>query len=779
MRSLRSIPLATLAIGLCAGQAVANTDSADGKEHLEEIFVYGSQPERYRATDSGSATAFNSEIKDIPRSIQVITEQTILDQQALDLEDTLRNVSGIQSISNFGNTTDSLIIRGFNVRTLFQDGFRLSNNITRIQTANIDRVEVLKGASALLYGQVQPGGLVNVVTKKPQEQARNFISTSFDEHGKRYLLGDFTGTLNSDDTLLYRIVASHEDSETFRETDSAAELKRSNFIPSLTWKISDKDSITAGFEYISAELPVDRGTVLVIDANGNRAIADIPNSRRLDEATDVSDTNQIIFRLDYQHEFNDQLKLESKVRFQDGEADTRDSAISAFGIPSTTLSASPLLPAVSNIILTGSAGADPGINLTGIPAGGQLLRTGFRVESEEKNTYASLRIAGAYSIHQFAVGFDYNARETTTNNSFNTITAAQSGLPLPVPPNTLFLNFSPQDIFNPSYGQVGGELTPNTNIFRDDIQLGIYAQDLMSLSEQWKVLIGVRLDRFERDQNQTQFLDNFPDPALALVARLPANTETKTNSDAKTELSPNLGLVYQPNESLSFYTSYSESFSPNFGIVNRMSGTVENVDPREGQQLEIGAKGSFLDGLVNFNAAFFELAFNNAINGFDATTGAPIINGEEQSSGFELDTTVQFFDGLNLIFNYAYIDAEITKSADNEGNAPLGVSEQSGNLWTTYELTNGNFKGLGFGGGLSYVGSRYIDAANSFKLDGYITADLTMWYFFNINNGNQIRLQAGINNAADEEFYQPAQGSPFDINVGRPRTAYISAAINF
>jgi len=760
-------------------QQVPDTD--DEKANIENITILGTKPERYQAVDASSATAFNAALKDIPRSIQVVTEQIILDQQALDIEDVMKNVSGVQTISNFGNTTDSFMIRGFNVRTIFQDGFRLSNNITRVQTTNIERVEILKGASALLYGQVQPGGLINIVTKKPQEETRNFISISFDEDGQQYLLTDFTGALSND--VLYRFVGSFEDTETFREAGSESEIERVNISPSITWFMSDKDTLTAGIEYIDAELPVDRGTVLTIDANGERSIADIPRSRRLGEDEDVSDTSQFIVRLDYEHRFSDDLKLQGQVRYQDGEADTRDSSITAFGINAFTLNAAPPLPVVSNILATALAGFDPGLNFGGVPIDpvtGQanMVRTGFRVESEEENLFTSLRLSGESGMHQFAVGVDYNSRESDFENGFNTITLAESGLPLPIPPNTLFLNFSAIDINNPVYGNVSTNITPSLRLNRDDSQLGIYAQDLISITDEWKALVGVRFDRFDREETQTQLLMNFPDPSLALVARLPTNIETVNDPGSDNEVSPNVGVVYQPSEDVSFYASYSESFTPNY-VSNSQTGALISVDPREGEQVEFGVKGSLFDGALNVSAAYFQLELSNAVNGFNAETGDPIINGKEESDGFELDATVQFADGLNMIFNFAHIDAEITESLSNQGNTPLGVPDNSGNLWLTYEFTGGDWQGLGFGGGLSYTGSRFIDAANSFELDSYTVADITAWYYFDLGQGDQIRAQLGVKNLTDKEYYQAAQGTAFDINVGQPRTVYASLAYEF
>lgn len=775
MSTGRVLSLTTLIMGM-NGIAFAdeNPDSQSYQQDIEEVIAYGTKPDRYRATDSSSATGFSAEIQDIPRSIQVITEQTILDQQALNLGDTLKNVSGIQTISNFGNTTDSFIVRGFNVRTIFQDGFRLSNNITRVQTSNIERVEVLKGASALLYGQVQPGGLVNVVTKKPKEETRNFISTTLDENGQQYLLGDFTGSFNENDSLLYRLVASHEDSETFRSAASDSEVKRTTFSPSLTWKISDKDTFNVSLDLIESELPLDRGTTLILNSNGEATLPDIPVSRRLGEDEDLSDTSQVISRISYQHAFSDSLKFEAQIQHQAADADTQENNPLA-GVATASLNASPIpgLPAISNLILAGGEGV-----VTGgpIPENGQLLRRGVRFETDEDNYFSSLRLSGDTDTHQYSVGLDFNSRDSEFDNSLAVLSAAESGLTgiIPLTGDELFTNFTALDIFNPNYGQVNNNFVSTNFLTREDTLFGVYIQDLISINEQLKVLLGLRWDSFERTQNNTFNLTTTDIPEVFLPASIP----TPTEESKENELSPNLGIVYQPGEDISLYASYSESFTPNFAT-NSLTFESVDVDPREGQQIEFGIKGNFLNDTISLGASLFQLDFVNAINGFDAATGNPVLNGEQRSEGIELDASVQFFDGLNVIFNYAYIDAEITRSETNQGNSIAGAAEQTASLWSTYEFTEGSLRGLGFGGGIYYTDDRFIDAANSFELDSFVTADITAWYYLKTGKKSQLRFQVGIKNLTDKEYFQTSEAGSLAINVEEPRTSYGSVTFEF
>ncbi|MBO7942085.1 TonB-dependent receptor plug domain-containing protein, partial [Streptomyces sp. S9] len=116
----------------------------------------------------------------------------------------------------FGGTNDDFFLRGFRRDNVYRDGRRLAAN-QRNPTTDIESIEVIKGPASLLFGAIEPGGVVNIVTKKPQAQPRRYLEATFDEYGKRHLLGDFTGALDGDGTLLYRLSASYEDSDTFRD----------------------------------------------------------------------------------------------------------------------------------------------------------------------------------------------------------------------------------------------------------------------------------------------------------------------------------------------------------------------------------------------------------------------------------------------------------------------------------------------------------------------------------------------------------------------------------
>lgn len=765
----RVFPLSLIFLSICSA-AAANNNA------IEEVTVYGTEGERYSAKNASSATGFNSSLLDTARSIQIIPEQIILDQQALELDDTLRNVSGVQPFRVVGGTGDSFLLRGFRVNSIYRDGFRLAQEGRRVQTPNIDRVEVVKGATALLYGQSEPGGIINIITKKPEAEARHYISTTFDDEGQSYTLGDSTGSLNSDDTLLYRVVGSYEDTDTFREAGPESNILRKSFTPSLTWLITPQGSLTASFEVTSGLAPIDRGNVVVSDANSINSIAEVPRSRRFGEDSDELDSIQRNARLHYQHTFNDNWKLDTTINYEKNDARSFQNN-PTLGIAQLT----PGLPPISSIIIGGGAG----LSFTNIPNNGLLLRQPLSADTTDENYFGALRLSGTFNLfgqeHQLAAGFDSNHREADFTSSLSLLTVEQTGIPaalLPVPPTTLFLNLTPIDIFNPIYSSLAPDTTPVSNTETTDVQQGAYIQDSIKISEQWRASIGLRYDSFDREISSRNFLAAFPDPSLAALAFLPGDEqESRQNTKTENELSPNAGLIFQPTENISLYTSYSESFTPNIRN-NTITGQAENLDPSEGTQYEVGIKGTLFNEKLNANIAWYDLTLENVLNGTNPLTGEGILNGEQNARGIEIDTSIQFANGWNVIMTYAYTDAEITESTSNQDNRPQGIAENSASIWGSYEFKDGPLKGLGIGSGAFFTGDRFADGANTLELDSFTLVDATAWYYLPIGKNKQVRLQAGVKNLADEEYYIPGTNN-FRIGVGQPRTVFTSLAFDF
>ena len=288
---------------------------------------------------------------------------------------------------------------------------------------------------------------------------------------------------------------------------------------------------------------------------------------------------------------------------------------------------------------------------------------------------------------------------------------------------------APVDIFNPIFDQTvpaTGQLTLDSITTRDT--LGIYIQDQITISENLKILLGGRFDSFtERSTNRL------------------TNQE---NSQSDTAFSPRVGIVYQPIPAISLYANYARSFTPIIGI----SASDETFAPERGTQYEIGLKADITDRL-SATLALYDLTRSNVTTSDPNNPFFKVQTGEQRSQGIELDIGGEILPGWNIFAGYAYTDARVT--ADNsipEGNRLRNAPEHALNLWTTYEIQQGNLEGLGFGLGLYYVGDRPGDLDNSFDLPSFLRTDAAIFYA-----RNQFRASLNFQNLFDVDYYASAR----------------------
>ncbi|MEM7277953.1 MAG: TonB-dependent receptor [Pseudomonadota bacterium] len=758
-------------------------------ETLEEIRVIGTRPTRYQALTSSSVTGIDASLFDTARSVQVIPEQIILDQEAQDLRDVLRNVSGVQARNESGGTTDSFIIRGFETVNIWRDGLQISRNSQRIQTANIERVEVVKGPDALLAGTSSPGGRVNVITKLPKPQARRTVSTTFDEYGRKELLLDLTGPISRNENLLYRLVAFTDNSDTFRRTDVDANIQRNLIAPSLTWRINGKNKLTATVEFTSGDLPFDEGTVAIQDASGNLSVVDVDQSIRFGEDSDRNETDSFTYRLSYDFEINDSWQLDANIDYQKTETSSF-SNLPLGGFNDTVSGLFPpgffdVWPDVTRV----AAGlfTNPGaLNSSAVFESGDLIRNPLLFNNENRRTMGNLQLSGQFvwgvTEHSFIAGINHIHRELEVVGEAALIDAVDVGFGAifpALPPGTLIIAGTNFNVFNPVYGRGAtrpSDQTPRLNNESESAQTGFYAQDRIDFGEKWIATMGLRHDRFDAEFNSTSFFTEVPGGGG--IAFLPIPSTTLRRDDEQTATTGNAGMMFQPTENLSLFASFSQSFQPNGSSTDFISGEQVVLDPSEGEQIEFGIKGRYLDNKVFFSLAWYDIERTNVPFGRDPTTQVTLLDGKQESSGIELDATVQFFDGLSFLFSYAHTTKAKVTEGFNEGNRIRQTPYNSASFWATYEVTDGRFEGLGIGGGITHVGDRFESSVNRLELQSYTLVDLTAFYYLPLADRSQLRLQLGVKNLTDEEYYTPNNGT-LSLGVGQPRTVYGSIAYEF
>jgi iron complex outermembrane receptor protein len=250
--------------------------------------VTGSQETGYSVPEATTATRTDTPIRDIPQSIQVVPQQMLEDQQVIRLEDALRNVSGVFSGNNFGGTLDNFNVRGFADATTLRDGFKDSfteSGLALRDPANIEQIEVLKGPASVLYGNVEPGGVINVVTKQPLADPFYSANLSVGTYSFYRPSFDLSGPLTPDQKLRYRLNVAYENAGSFRDFVNS---ERVFVAPVLGWTLDERTNLAINTSYLYDRRTFDRGIVAF-----GEGIADIPRDRFLGEPGDFRQSEQL------------------------------------------------------------------------------------------------------------------------------------------------------------------------------------------------------------------------------------------------------------------------------------------------------------------------------------------------------------------------------------------------------------------------------------------------------------------------------------------------------
>ncbi|KPY86507.1 TonB-dependent siderophore receptor [Pseudomonas syringae pv. tagetis] len=319
MSSRRIASLAGFAIGVIGNAGYA-------EEHpytleLENINVNSdyqyetatSPVQGYRATRSATATKTDTAIRDIPQSISVVPASVLKDLGSNSVERALEFAGGVSKQNNFGGLTlYEYSIRGFTTSEFYKDGFSANRGYpTTPDAANIERIEVLKGPAASLYGRGDPGGTVNIVTKKPQRDAFTTLQTSAGSWDRYRTALDVNAPLDEEGKLLSRVNLAVEDNNSFRDH---VESKRVFVAPSFSWQLNPETSLLVETEFVRHTSTFDRGVVAP-----NNKWSGVSRSTFLGEPDDDidNDNNRVQFALD--HQLNDVWSLRLASHYKQGE----------------------------------------------------------------------------------------------------------------------------------------------------------------------------------------------------------------------------------------------------------------------------------------------------------------------------------------------------------------------------------------------------------------------------------------------------------------------------
>jgi iron complex outermembrane receptor protein len=694
----------------------------------------------YVLPSATSGTKTDTPVMETPLNVQVISKQVLKDQQVINLSDALKNVSGVTTYANSGtnttgDNTQQIFLRGFSSSTYFRNGFRLTEGASLRNMSNVESVEVAKGPAAILYGLVEPGGMLNVITKQPLATPYYALNQQFGSFANYRTTIDTSGPLTKDDTLLYRVNASYQNSGSFQEF-----VKKEDFFiaPVLKWNISPQTQATVEFEYNHQNLVENYGFRPII----NGQVVDLSRRLNYGEATPTA-VDTFYGGFNWSHAFNDDWEIKHHLSInQTARNGYQDS---------------PQFVADTTI--------------TRLPA--------FR--GNQSDTYAiGIDLTGHFKTfdleHTLLFGGDYYRTQSLFVGSF-------------IPDaNSLFLGIHTDtiDAFNPVHTgfstAAGFEKASNISTTAD--QYGVYIQDQIKLPYDLHVLGGIRYQNFHQSRTQ-QFsgvFEGFP------------GTDSAQSQDAVT---PRVGILWQAQPWLSLYANFVESFGPNSGRIYKSLTESTSVPATSANQYEGGIKTEFYDGRLRANLAYFDLTKTNIATADPdpqlAALGGVVVTGAAQSRGYEFDVTGEILPGWNAIATYSNTDVKVIKSNDvsgggnggalPEGSRFYGVPRNTASLWNTYEFQHGDIKGFKFGGGVTLRdGQLACCDSPAYKIPGYVTLDLIAAYIRQLGK-SKVTVQLNINNLLDKHYYTglnttSANNAAF-LDFGTPRSVMGSIGVQF
>ncbi len=713
----------------CALPIAAQTTQTGGSEEvLEEIFVLGER-RAYRG---------NFDDLEKPSADQIIDEDMLRAAGAINLNQALDLSASVARQNNFGGLWNSFSIRGFYGDINLPSGFLVNGfNAGRgfagpRDLVGIESVEVLKGPRSALFGRGEPGGTVNLVTKRPRFETLGDFRATFGSWNQRRFEGDFQSTAGANDEFGLRIVGFQEDAESFRETVETARL---GLYPSITWAVSAATSVTYELEYTKQEIPFDRGVAY------SEEYGFTPRETFVGEPGDGPIQTEVLgHQFEIQHNFSDNWSLLAGLGYRDTSFEGNATETNFDGRQTYFLD-------------------------------GRTLSRFFRYRNFESEYFvARAELAGEFDAgsfrHRLLVGADFDR--------FDLNWFIQRYRPGWFPGSTDINTLDPAaylflDVFNPVYGQSPRPVPgPNTNRDENLDGFGFYIQDQIDITDRFQVRLGLRWDDFEQD--------------LTNLLRTPATTSTTSDS----RVSPQFGAVYLINGGASLYASYGEGFrqQPGSDYQGRQFNPNLTESAEVGLKLDVGQFSEAVSGSLTFS--LFQVDQSNILVNDDRPEAQALgwfshDAGEARSRGIEIDADLAFESGANLWLSYAYADAEFTTNsleadwgAQIEAGDPLINSpEQQVNAHFSQNFAVGGMPAQ-VGAGLQYTGERLGFTAFDFYLPSYTTARI----FGQIAPTERLMIRLDLDNTFDEVYYTNSYADVW-VEPGAPRHFHLTVAYSF
>ena len=659
------------------------------------------------ARQSATGTKTDTSIEKVPQSISVVTAEEMALHQPRSVKEALSYTPGVAvGTRGASNTYDYLIIRGFAAdgqsQNNYLDGMKMQGNFYNdavIDPYMIERAEVMRGPTSVLYGKSSPGGLLNMVSKRPLTEPLKEVQFKVGTDSLFQTGFDFSDALDDDGVYSYRLTGLARSNNAQQER---AEEQRYTIAPSFSWRPSDKTNFTF-LSYFQNEpetgyygwLPKE-GTVDPLP-NGDRLPTDFNEGAK----NNTYSRNQKMVGYSFDHEFNDTFTVRQNLRFAENK--TSQNSVYGYGVCSDAANS-------GNALCNALSPADKGHYLARKYVVDDEKLQNFTVDTQLQSKFATGDVD-----HILLTGVDY----MRMRNDINAWFGYDGSVPL-------------LDLYNPVYSNFDfGSKNPDNSgpyqLLNKQQQTGLYVQD----QAQWnKVLVtlGGRYDWAEQDS----------------FNRVTGTTASRDDN----QFTWRGGVNYLFDNGVTPYFSYSESFEPS----SQSDAQGKPFAPSKGKQYEVGVKYVPSDRPIVLTGALYQLTKTNNLMADPAGSFFSVEGGEIRARGVEIEAKAALSASVNVVGSYTYTDVEYTTDTNYKGNTPAQVPEHMASLWGDYTFYDGALSGLTLGTGGRFSSSSYGDPANSFKVGSYAVMDALVRYDlarFGMAGSN---VALHVNNLLDREY---------------------------
>ncbi|MBK0369941.1 TonB-dependent receptor [Flavobacterium agrisoli] len=694
----------TESISIKAGQTLTKsfTLSANQQE-LNEVVI---SKNKYKQDKPSVSLRLNTPVLEIPQNIQIVSAQTLKDQQITSMSDgVIRNVSGAVRLEHWGDLYTNITMRGSQIQA-FRNGFNVVSSFWGPLTEDmsfVDHIEFVKGPAGFMLSSGDPSGLYNVVTKKPTGISKGEVSLmggSFDFYRASV---DLDGKLDKKGKLLYRVNAMAQNKGSHRHFEHN---DRYVIAPVLSYQLNDKSKITLEYNGQFANM-TEVGSYYVFGPT-NDGYATMPVDFTMTQPglpdTKISDHSGYLM---FEHNFDSNWKLTAQTSYFKYLQDGYSSWPSAVG---------PVSVDTNN---------DNEVD-TEVLSSGEIIRNVGIWDAESNMYLGQIFLNGKFNTgsvsHKFLGGIDLGSKDYMAdwNQSHDLDTLD-----------------NPFNVLNPYYG------TPANGLPNFD--------ETTPLSQRARGIYGSQYAA-GYVQDEIGFLDN--KLRLTLAGRFTWIEQTNYYSDPASDshFTPRVGLSYSIMPSFAVYGLYDQAFIPQTGAIKNG----ESVKPLTGTNREIGIKKDWFNGTWSTTLSAYSILKQNELTSDPNNSpnqNYSVVLGEKKAEGIEVDLRGKIVDGLNLIANYAFTESKVTESNVDYiivGSTVPGFSKHTANAWLNYTVQGGVLKGFGASIGGTYLAGRQTDTwsvgleklPNYFKMDGGLSYET-----------NKFKVTANVFNLLDEYLY--------------------------